>query len=515
MVNNKKELKIYRVLKDGKITESEVPGKYAGNGPGKIFGCLDCKSGMRMKKKNRVFFLTWDDAVSAGYRPCKNCKPTQGEHDKASKKENISMKKVTKKDFSKIPDFILEKVKEFKKKKLDLSNSDWNKILEIIWLFDLTWNIRESLLESTRHTILKAIEHHKLDVDIRQKFFSSANGVTIEELGDKFGLAPHIVRAILTDPPKHHKVFGEFSLSGEEKIFCLPVGGVENKKEKIWTYLKADDDASAVDIIFPDDIGWKGKKPSDKEKMRIVPLADIWFGHHLHKEATFDERIAWIKDDPHVFCFLNGDIVHPSTVKERKDGKLQNDILPALMEKFRPIAHKILWAQAGCFEDKLMESKDSFDPVDYLCSEWDIPYFRDPISVGIHWAGNLFEFFCIHGKSTANKKGSKLNAVLQVLSNIEFRHFIVMSHIKDSIFNKPVRVMPNIKTFDIDERKQFVVTTPSFTRYKGSQGAKRGYQHPFGGQMNFTLYKDGDYHLYVSGVGSNFFELKGAKDGQK
>jgi len=262
-------------------------------------------------------------------------------------------------------------------------------------------------------------------------------------------------------------------------------------------------------------IGWKGKKSSDKEKMRIVPFADVWFGHHLHKEATFDERIAWIKDDPHVFCFLNGDIVHPFTARDRKEGKIQNIILPALMEKLRPIAHKILWAQAGCFEDKLMESKDSFDPVEFLCSEWDIPYFRDPVSVGIHWAGNLFEFFCIHGKSAANKKGSKLNAVLQVLSNIEFRHFIVMSHLKDSIFNKPVRVIPNIETFDMDERKQFVVTTPSFTRYKGSQGAKRGYQHPFSGQMNFTLYKDGDYHLYVSGVGSNFFELKGTSDGQK
>ena len=71
------EEKIYRVLKDGKIIESKIPGKYAGHRPEKIFGRLDCPSGLRkMRKENRVFFLTWEDAIAAGYRPCKICKPT-------------------------------------------------------------------------------------------------------------------------------------------------------------------------------------------------------------------------------------------------------------------------------------------------------------------------------------------------------------------------------------------------------------------------------------------------------
>jgi methylphosphotriester-DNA--protein-cysteine methyltransferase len=69
-------MKKYKVLKNGRIIESDVPGKYAGWKPGKIFGRLDCKSGMRIKKENRVFFLTWDDAINAGYRSCKKCKPT-------------------------------------------------------------------------------------------------------------------------------------------------------------------------------------------------------------------------------------------------------------------------------------------------------------------------------------------------------------------------------------------------------------------------------------------------------
>jgi|TARA_Y100000310_G_C20624146_1_gene784939 hypothetical protein len=73
-------MKLYTILKDGKFIKSEVPGEYAGyNGKKKsrrIFGRLDCASGKRLiKKENRVFFHTLEDAVQEGYRPCKHCKP--------------------------------------------------------------------------------------------------------------------------------------------------------------------------------------------------------------------------------------------------------------------------------------------------------------------------------------------------------------------------------------------------------------------------------------------------------
>lgn len=68
-------MKLYTILKAGEFVKSPTPGEYAGWGPGKIFGRLDCKSGMRMKKENRVFFHTMEDAVAEGYRPCKKCRP--------------------------------------------------------------------------------------------------------------------------------------------------------------------------------------------------------------------------------------------------------------------------------------------------------------------------------------------------------------------------------------------------------------------------------------------------------
>lgn len=77
--------KRYRILRDGHVVASTIPGRYAGWKPGKIFGRLDCASGTRMKKEHRVFFLSWVDAIAAGYRPCKKCRPQPADSCEARK----------------------------------------------------------------------------------------------------------------------------------------------------------------------------------------------------------------------------------------------------------------------------------------------------------------------------------------------------------------------------------------------------------------------------------------------
>jgi methylphosphotriester-DNA--protein-cysteine methyltransferase len=46
---------------------------FAGNKNLRIYGTLRCGSGKRMKQANRVFFESEKEAISLGYRPCKNC----------------------------------------------------------------------------------------------------------------------------------------------------------------------------------------------------------------------------------------------------------------------------------------------------------------------------------------------------------------------------------------------------------------------------------------------------------
>jgi Metal binding domain of Ada len=54
-----------------KIRQQQIV--FGGNIKLKIYGTLSCKSGKRMKKQNRVFFVSEEEALSNGYRPCGHC----------------------------------------------------------------------------------------------------------------------------------------------------------------------------------------------------------------------------------------------------------------------------------------------------------------------------------------------------------------------------------------------------------------------------------------------------------
>ncbi len=58
-----------------KIKQQDV--SFGGNKQLKIYGTLNCTSGKRMKKENRVFFRSERQAVKNGYRPCGHCMSAQ------------------------------------------------------------------------------------------------------------------------------------------------------------------------------------------------------------------------------------------------------------------------------------------------------------------------------------------------------------------------------------------------------------------------------------------------------
>src|SRR3989344_6534663 len=345
--------------------------------------------------------------------------------------------------------------------------------------------------------------------DIKDQIFDFLRGKTIKEIIAKFNLSEKAVDKFLAEPPQGFKIYRDISPQGD-RLFCLPT---EQKnvivKPKIWAYLGEVNNGPAVDVFIPDDIGWEGQKNNKEklgqkgggEKIRLVPLSDIWFNHELHDSLGFNERIDWIARNPHVFCFLNGDAIYPSFKTTEEGYDKFCEVLDSFTAKLSLIAHKILWAQGGCFEDRL--EKTHFDPVKSICQAWDIPYFTSALSAGIHWAGNLFTFYCVHGRSQAQKKGTKLNAVLRVVGEIEFFNYIVMSHIRDTISSKYTRVREDRVNFDLAELKQFAFICPSFVKYDGSRESKWGYQLPFRGQVNCTLYKSGDYHFYSSSPTAN------------
>jgi len=110
-------MKTYKIWKNGEIIQSPYPGRYAGITTMKIFGRLSCKSGMRAKKENRIFFHFWEDAIEAGFRPCKNCKP-----------EKFSRANCNHMPFGLTGGFALE-VKQTKREKIRITCALCNKFL--------------------------------------------------------------------------------------------------------------------------------------------------------------------------------------------------------------------------------------------------------------------------------------------------------------------------------------------------------------------------------------------------
>lgn len=47
--------------------------RFGGNRKLKIYGTLQCNSGKKMKRENRVFFSAENEAIQNGYRPCGHC----------------------------------------------------------------------------------------------------------------------------------------------------------------------------------------------------------------------------------------------------------------------------------------------------------------------------------------------------------------------------------------------------------------------------------------------------------
>jgi hypothetical protein len=63
---NINQRQLFGLLKTGSIT-------FAGNAKLKIYGRLQCVSGKRMEKENRIFFMNEAEATANGYRPCGHC----------------------------------------------------------------------------------------------------------------------------------------------------------------------------------------------------------------------------------------------------------------------------------------------------------------------------------------------------------------------------------------------------------------------------------------------------------
>ncbi len=230
-------------------------------------------------------------------------------------------------------------------------------------------------------------------------------------------------------------------------------------------------------------------------KVKIVPIDGILFGDPAHDSKRFDALIDWLQDDPAAFAFLNGDIIAEVTEgsREEREGVLM-DRTQEFVSKMAHVAHKILWAQRGCLEERSLK-KQGFDPLEYFCVRLGIPYFHEPCYIDLYWQNNLFTVWAMHGASTAQLKGARMNALRRPAVMHDWTHFLVGGHVGDAIVNRSIKICRDPVAGKLVPREEFFVILGNFKKYLGTRAAQRGYAPPSIDSLVLCLYPDGSHHV--------------------
>ncbi len=72
LVHNHRHIRI-QTLSSSEVNATNAA--YMGNSRVKVFHRLECKFHKKALRKNRIYFSSREEAINAGYRPCRTCKP--------------------------------------------------------------------------------------------------------------------------------------------------------------------------------------------------------------------------------------------------------------------------------------------------------------------------------------------------------------------------------------------------------------------------------------------------------
>lgn len=235
------------------------------------------------------------------------------------------------------------------------------------------------------------------------------------------------------------------------------------------------------------------------DKIKIVPISDIHFGHKECDIKTLKQDIQYIKNNANVYTFLNGDIIENASKLSIASGvyeqtEMPNEQLSSIVELLAPIAHKILWSIAGNHEDRTY-SHLGIDVGKIIADKLEVPYFNEPVYVDVLWNERRWTIFDQHGATGAITKGGKINAASKPVQWTEFTHFVLMGHVHDKMSNEVTRIVRDVVNFRLVLRKQYVVICSSYLKYFNTYGARKAYPPPSTGRLALKLYANGKHYL--------------------
>lgn len=328
-------------------------------------------------------------------------------------------------------------------------------------------------------------------------FFTSAR--TAKEIQERFDLGEASFKQIVKNIPDYD-LFAHRDVN-RQLIYILSKQIITELKlkPKIWIYRLQPQGQPYLWVQFPDDVSW--------DRIIIIPLSDVHYGSFHCDEKLLTRRLKEIELRDNCFTFIPGDLIENALPDSPGGAIFDQKIRPeAQIDKIKiklaPIAHKILSALGGNHEGR-SEKRCDINPMSIICNDLRVPCFNEPFFMNISWKGYIFTFYIQHGSTNAQTEGGKIGKANVPSKFIDFTMFLIMAHVHDKGVNKMVRICRErqidkegkIISFDLIEKKHYVITLSSLYGYHGSYAAKKPYVPGSKEKVVISLFANGDYHV--------------------
>ncbi len=162
--------------------------------------------------------------------------------------------------------------------------------------------------------------------------------------------------------------------------------------------------------------------PETLEYIDLWCVSDIHRGHRLHDERAWHALLDRVRDDPHAYMVLNGDLVE-AALKSSRHGDVYRSMAPGkerriLVKELEPVRHKILAVTSGNHEARHRDSDE--DPAELICDKIGIldRYDRTAVVLEVSFgrkAGQRgvptsYIFYITHGQGNGRRPGAASTA---------------------------------------------------------------------------------------------------------
>lgn len=204
--------------------------------------------------------------------------------------------------------------------------------------------------------------------------------------------------------------------------------------------------------------------PRSLKVVKVAPTSDIHFGNPSCSLRHLNQHIEYIKSDPSMFTFLNGDMIECVTKNSKgeihKQAGSPGQQRDFIIEKFMPIKNKVLGVTQGNHERRI----EDVDVAGDIAKALGVPYRAEGMLLKISFGGGnsrhtekpyVYWLYFTHGYGGARTKGAKAVKIERVAQWMHADAYI-MSH--DHVVNvsPDIYLLPDNRTH-IDKDTGFKV----------------------------------------------------------